>query len=157
MRIVACPTRLPGESGRAFVDRMLAELNTKGSASALPTPRIEITSTTAKVAKEAKPYTGGPRRVRPAADNVPARAGDLGATKSWPPLPGQRYSGAWPPKEMVSPIKRDQPGVTLPLDEGQRAWLERYAAKYPDACNPYTQISLAEAKAREARQLTVSS
>jgi hypothetical protein len=33
MRIVACPTRLPGESGRAFVERMLAELNTKGSAS----------------------------------------------------------------------------------------------------------------------------
>jgi hypothetical protein len=50
-----------------------------------------------------------------------------------------------------------RPGVTLPLDEGQRAWLERYAAKYPDASNPNTQISLAEAKAREARQLTVSS
>jgi hypothetical protein len=157
MRFVAVPCRMPGETGQAFVDRMLRELDAKkGSATALPTPsKIEITATTAKVAKEAKPDARGPRRVRPTADNVAARGADLGTTRSWPPLPGQRYCGAWPPRGMVSPIKRDPPGVTLPLDEGQRAWLERYAAKYPDACNPYTQITLAEAKAREAGQLKV--
>jgi hypothetical protein len=155
MRFVSVPSRLPGESGQAFIDRMLRDLNSRGSASALPTPGIETTSTTAKVAKEAKPDARGVRRIRPTADNVDARGANPGTTRSWPPLPGQRYCGAWPPRGMVSPIKRDPPGVTLPLDEGQRAWLERYAAKYPDACNPYAQISLAEAKAREARQLKV--
>jgi hypothetical protein len=56
IRFVACPTRQAGESGRAFVERMLRELNAKkGSATALPTPpKIEITATTAKVAKEVR-------------------------------------------------------------------------------------------------------
>jgi hypothetical protein len=86
----------------------------------------------------------------------PART-DLGATKHWPPLPGQRYSGAWPPAALRPKTTRDAPGPTPPLDAEQQAWLNRYADKYPDACNPYQKLTVAEAKAREARQLTVSS
>ena len=37
-RYIACPTRAPGETGQAFIDRMLAELNAKGRAAALPIP-----------------------------------------------------------------------------------------------------------------------
>jgi hypothetical protein len=168
IRFIQCPTRRPGESSLAFVDRMLAELNNKGSASALPTPpKIEIAATTAKVAQGAK--TNVDRRVRARADSMSSvgdRGPGLGTTKHWPPLPGQRYRGAWPPAGLRSTIKRDAPGVTLPLDNAQTAWLQRYAEKYPNGgpanapdtgCNPWSQITLAEAKAREARQLTVSS
>ena len=80
IRYIEAPTRRPGETGRAFVERMLAQLS-KGGATA-PPPKVEITAKTVKVDKaltvEAK-----------------ARPEDLGSTKSWPPLPGQRYSGAW--------------------------------------------------------------
>jgi hypothetical protein len=162
MRIIQTPTRRPGESGQAFIDRMLAELNTKGGATALPTPpKVEITANTAKVANEvrANAETNSPAGHVPGpadalADRSPAA---LGGTKHWPPLQGQRYTGAWPPAALRSKGPPYHPGVTLPLDEGQKAWLQRYAEKYPDACNPYSQVTLAEAKAREARQLTVSS
>jgi hypothetical protein len=147
MRVLACPTRQPGESGQAFIDRMLAHLDAKkGAASAAP-PKVEITAKTAKVVKEARAKT------KPATQAETERA----PTKLWPPLPGQRYIGAWPPPGLRCKGPSYRPGVTLPLDEGQKAWLQRYAEKYPDACNPYTQVTVAEAKAREARQLRVSS
>jgi hypothetical protein len=61
---------MPGETGQAFIDRMLRDLSTKkGSASALPVaPKVEITPTTAKVAKA--------KRVRPAADPAPAEVAE---------------------------------------------------------------------------------
>jgi hypothetical protein len=78
MRVLACPTRMPGETGQAFIDRMLAELNAKGSATALPTPpKIEITATTAKVAKE---HVDRSRRVRPPASLMPVADPASGAT-----------------------------------------------------------------------------
>jgi hypothetical protein len=52
-RFVACPAREKGESGRAFVERMLAALNT-GGATALPTPPQVLI--TAKTAKPARPF-----------------------------------------------------------------------------------------------------
>jgi hypothetical protein len=53
LRIVDCPTRKPGESGRAFVERMLAQLSNTGGATALPTPpKVEITAKAARVAKD---------------------------------------------------------------------------------------------------------
>jgi hypothetical protein len=87
------------------------------------------------------------------------------STTHWPPLPGQRYRGAWPPRGLVTSIPRDQPACTLPLDPGQQAWLLRYREKYPNGgpnnppgtvCNPCQQITLAQAKAREACQLSIS-
>jgi hypothetical protein len=44
-------------------------------------------------------------------------------------------------------------GPTFPLDENQRAWLERYSEKYPDACNPYQLLTPREADVRDARCL----
>jgi hypothetical protein len=73
-------------------------------------------------------------------------------TRHWPPIKGQRYVGEWPPRGLVTPIPRDPPGVTLPLDAGQQKWLERYSEKYPGS-NPWQQITLKEAKAREQRAL----
>jgi hypothetical protein len=66
IRFVSVPIRAPGESGRAFIDRMLAELDSKGAASAAPIPpKIVIT---AEVKSNARPI----RRVRPARDPAPA-------------------------------------------------------------------------------------
>jgi hypothetical protein len=112
-RFVACPTRNPGESGRAFVERMLAMLNTKGGATALPTPpkvpnlpKVEIAAKSVKVAEDKAtmfwPKTEGPPKVvldwRGRPDTRPT-------TKCWPPGPmgpdgrsTHRYVGPWPPK-----------------------------------------------------------
>jgi hypothetical protein len=127
IRFIEAPTRRPGESGRAFIDRMLAELNNTGGATALPTPpKIEITATTAKVDKslEAKPQpvpesevvdvVHGPFPVKECRGKITASDAPLDwrgrpdyrpTTKSWPPGPmgpdgrsTHRYVGAWPPR-----------------------------------------------------------
>jgi hypothetical protein len=68
IRFLEAPTRRPGETGQAFIDRMLAELNSKGSASALPTPpQIVITA-------EAKPHARNVCRVRHTRDPASAAA-----------------------------------------------------------------------------------
>ena len=165
MRIVQVPTRRPGESGRAFIDRMLAELSSKGSASALP-PQVHIEPVKVQIGKaKRKPRPSGREWIESQAKALGAKPeptceeqkSTLGATKHWPPLPGQRYSGVWPPAALRPEITRDPPDPTLPLDEGQQAWLNRYADKYPNACSPYQKLTVAEAKAREAGLLKVSS
>ena len=97
----------------------------------------------APIAEPAEPIIiDKPKRTRKAAlaDNE---------TRNWPALQGQRYVGEWPPKGLVTL----PPRATLPLDDNQRAWLERYSEKYPDACNPYQLLTVAEAKARDPRNL----
>jgi hypothetical protein len=74
-------------------------------------------------------------------------------TRHWPPLHGQTYRGPWPPKGLVTPQPRCAKGPTFDLDEGQKAWLERYSEKYPDACNPWQLLTPREADARDARML----
>jgi hypothetical protein len=147
---------MPGESGQAFIDRMLRKLDAKkGSAPALPTPpTIEITATSTTVAKEAK---GRPaRRVRAAVDPDPVAvpgsdAGPaLAPTKHWPPLPGKRYSGPWPPAALRFKAPAYKPGPHLPLDQAQMEWLARYTDIYPGQCNPRQKLTAKEAAAREA-------
>jgi hypothetical protein len=121
---------------------------------------------------EAKARAAVPAIVEQPAESPPQRPKKRGgrefdgrSTTSWPPLPGQRYRGVWPPRGLVTSIPRDQPACTLPLDPGQQAWLLRYREKYPNGgpnnppgtvCNPHQQITLAQAKAREACQLSIS-
>lgn len=111
IRYIEAPTRRPGETGRAFIDRMLAKLSNKGSATALPTPpKVEITTKTVKVNKalrvEAKPklkieaetvlVTHGPFPVKECRGKITAGDAPLDwrgrpdyrpTTKSWPPGP----------------------------------------------------------------------
>jgi hypothetical protein len=74
-------------------------------------------------------------------------------TRHWPPLPGQRYVGEWPPRGLITPQPRCAKGPTFDLDENQKAWLERYSEKYPDACNPWQLLTPREVDARDARML----
>jgi hypothetical protein len=121
MRLITCPTRRPDESGKAFVDRMLRELDAKkGSASALPTPpKIEITATTAKVADPARHADAGadpgPAAIEPKLGTSPdyvngCEAWRLAAEKSakagkvvldWRGRPDTRpTTRCWPPGPM---------------------------------------------------------
>jgi hypothetical protein len=125
-RYIACPTRAPGESGRAFIDRMLAEVNAKGKASAFPIPPV---IDTVEPKPKAKPHAPASRSIPvPHSESVASRpsfepksskacpAGDVvldwrgrpdtrPTTRSWPPGPmgadgrsTHRYVGKWPPK-----------------------------------------------------------
>ena len=124
MRVVAVPCRMPGESGRAFIDRMLAEPNNKGRASALPTPPvIDIV----EPAKEA-PRADSPARLRPDPGRD-VRRGDRrsGAdpeltNRKRPPALGQRYVGPWPPKWISHRGDGRPKWELLPLTSDQQAW-----------------------------------
>ena len=107
IRYIEAPTRRPGETGRAFVERMLAQLGT-GGATALPIPKVEIT---AKVVRVDKALTVKPKptgEVKKSTDVVLDFRGqpDLRpTTRKWPPpydpvtmRSSHRYVGHWPPK-----------------------------------------------------------
>jgi hypothetical protein len=125
IRIVTAPCRLPSGTGKAFVDRMLRELSNKGRATALPiitkpTPTIEEPDK-----QEAKPNAHRPRHVRGGAASLhdaSDRPDGLVTTRKWPPHPGQRYVGPWPPKWSSHRGYGRPKWELLPLTPEQQAW-----------------------------------
>jgi hypothetical protein len=131
IRVVNVPTRLPGETGQQFIDRLLSQLGTKRNghvASATATSetmgrkamdsghRPTRGATLADAVRDRE--GGGPvrkarrsTRVCPAASEPAPRS--LGAavvderpTTKWPPQKGERYVGVWPPKAIYDQAKR---------------------------------------------------
>jgi hypothetical protein len=115
VRYVACPVRMPGETGQQFVDRLLAELSAKPKvAPSGPLPPIPLARTkdlpNAKTtrARPARPIPR-PANPKPLLPNIPTPErgpGEPADTKEWPPKRGQRYVGVWPPRALYDRRKR---------------------------------------------------
>jgi hypothetical protein len=131
MRVISCPTRLPGETGEQFVTRLLRQLEAKtnghvASATATDTAlgrkAMDGGDRPAKRMQVAGPVldTAGGEQIR---GKVPKRAArvrpspaprSLGATVTderptttkWPPNRGERYVGVWPPRALYDRAKR---------------------------------------------------
>jgi hypothetical protein len=126
VRYLDCPTRMPGESGREFVDRMLRELSSKPKEKpTAPLPCGTPYTTIAKATPSKVPI---------------AWTEDLVKPKPWKA-----------PRVPLAP-----PGPHLPLDAEQQKWLAAYADKYPGQYDPTQCLTLAETKAREAKLLTIT-
>jgi hypothetical protein len=101
VRYLACPTRMAGENGHEFVDRMLRELSSRPKGATLP-PIEARKPASVKVDDDGRP-----------------------TTKKWPPPIGSRYVGKWPPKFITPSTGRCARTKPLPLDAEQAAWKAR--------------------------------